>query len=166
MFLNLASLMFVLGPQLLQRCFSSTQEAARFPTFPLLLRNLIISTWVRWPPLMSPILGVFLVTFLAPFPSYCAILCFSSCLSCGGLKAALFSVSWGFTLRWGLEAGFFFFFLVSAKSVLRTVLLEPQRHIQAPDSDPELTMGQVLDGQSPSNLHKHLEAGIIITLIS
>lgn len=34
MFLNLASLMFVLGPQLLQRCFSSTQEAARFPTSP------------------------------------------------------------------------------------------------------------------------------------
>lgn len=51
---------------------------------------------------------------------------------------------------------------VSAKSVLRTVLLEPQRHIQAPDSDPELTMGQVLDGQSPGNL----EAGITITLIS
>lgn len=41
MFLSLASLMFVLGPQLLQRCFSSTLEAVRFPTFPLLLRNLI-----------------------------------------------------------------------------------------------------------------------------
>lgn len=83
MFLSLASLMFVLGPELLHRCSSSTQEAARFPISPTSLKE--FSTCVGEVATLVPPT----CSFSGSVPFLLCLLCFSSSLLFGGQGSSL-----------------------------------------------------------------------------